>query len=74
MKFAKEEEYSKFLPEGRKISPDPDDSDFFALALKLDCPIWSEDKKLKEQSRIRVLNTRELSEELKWSAFSPIFP
>jgi predicted nucleic acid-binding protein len=62
VKFIKEEEYSEFLSEARKVSPDPNDSDFFALALKLNCPIWSEDKRLKKQSRVKVLSTRELME------------
>ena len=64
VKFSKVEEYSEFLPEAQKISPDPEDSDFFALALKHKCPLWSEDKLLKRQSRVKVLNTKELLEEL----------
>lgn len=61
VKFAKEKEYSKLLSEAKEVSPDPDDVDFFALALKLNCAIWSEDKELKKQSRVKVLNTKELS-------------
>ena len=53
-------EYSKFLPKAKSICPDPDDIDFFALALKLNCPIWSNDTKLKKQSAIKVFSTREL--------------
>jgi predicted nucleic acid-binding protein len=64
IKFSDESEYSSFLPEARNISPDPDDADFFALALKLNCPIWSGDKRLKEQSRVRVLETKEVEREL----------
>lgn len=67
VKFSKEGEYSSFLPEASKLSPDPEDVDFFALALKLKTPIWSEDKLLKRQSRIKVFNTKELSEMLKES-------
>jgi len=52
------------LKEAKSISPDPDDSDFFALALKLNCPIWSEEKKLKKQLEVKVVNTSELIEEL----------
>lgn len=37
-----------------------DDIDFFALALKLKCPIWSNDKALKKQKKIAVLTTEEL--------------
>ncbi|MBW2974168.1 hypothetical protein KY366_00470 [Candidatus Woesearchaeota archaeon] len=64
VKFTGEEEYLKFLPEAKKISPDPDDSDFFALALQLNCPIWSGDKRLKKQPRVKVLSTRDLEDEL----------
>ena len=67
VKFSKEKEYSKFLSEAKSISPDPDDVDFFALALKLNCPIWSEEKLLKKQDKVEVLNTKELSKLLKKS-------
>jgi len=53
-------EYSKFLAKAKKICPDPDDVDFFALALKLDCPIWSNESRLKRQSKIKVFSTKEL--------------
>lgn len=49
----------------KKISPDPDDSEYFALAIKLKCPIWSNDKKLKHQDKISIINTAELIEILK---------
>jgi len=42
-------------------TPDPDDMAYFALALKLNCAIWSNDKKLKEQDKVKVYNTHELS-------------
>ena len=44
----------------KKISPDPDDTEYFALAIKLNCPIWSNDKRLKQQEKIKVINTTEL--------------
>jgi len=53
-------EYSEFLSKAKDICPDPNDVDFFALALKLDCPIWSNDTKLKQQSVVKVLSTKEL--------------
>lgn len=56
---------SNCLKEGSEISPDPDDSEYFALALKLNCPIWSEEKLLKEQAQVKVFNTDELWELLK---------
>lgn len=45
---------------GFKISPDKDDVDYFALALKLDIGIWSNDKLLKGQSVVKVFNTMEM--------------
>ncbi len=53
-------EYSEFLSGVGKISPDPDDVDLFALALKLDCPIWSNETVLKKQSVVKVLSTKEI--------------
>ena len=38
------EEFSRYLDEAEKISPDPDDIIYFALALKLKCGLWSNDK------------------------------
>ena len=49
------------VKEAEKLTPDPDDMVYFALALKLNCAIWSNDKKLKSQNRIRIYNTHELS-------------
>lgn len=50
--------------EAEQICPDPDDLMYFALALQLRCPIWSNDKKLKEQKRITIYATHELVEML----------
>jgi predicted nucleic acid-binding protein len=63
----------KLLNLQKKVSPqqinrakslisDPDDVQYLALALKLNCPIWSNDTHLKEQSFIKVFSTKELSE------------
>jgi len=49
-----------YQKQAKKISPDPNDSDYFALALKLNCAIWSNDKKLKDQRKVKVYNTTEL--------------
>ena len=65
IKFIPVSEYKEFKDKADSISPDPNDTQYFALALKLNCPIWSNDKKLKEQSEIKVLNTSELIELLK---------
>ena len=35
---------------------------YFALALKLNCGLWSNDKELKKQSKVKILNTNEVYE------------
>ncbi|MFH1456338.1 MAG: PIN domain-containing protein [archaeon] len=41
------------------------DIDFLALALKLNCPLWSNDKLLKKQTKIEVLTKSDLITKLK---------
>ena len=48
------------LPHARKICPDKNDVMYFALAMKLKCPIWSNDRKLKEQKFVRVYSTEDM--------------
>ena len=48
------------LEEAKKICPDRDDVPYFALALKFNIPIWSNDKKLKEQNKIKVYSTQDI--------------
>jgi len=50
-KFSKEQK-TEFL----------EDIDFFTLALKLDCPIWTNDRLFKRQSEVSVLTTKEMIE------------
>lgn len=38
------------------------DVPFFALALKLNCPIWSNEPRFKKQSKVDVLSNREIIE------------
>ena len=56
------EEYSEFIEEAEKISPDPKDALYLALAMKLKCAVWSNDKKLKEQDKVKVYSTNEIME------------
>lgn len=58
--FVAIEEYKTFLKKALEISPDKNDIDFFALALKLKIPIWSNDKNLKKQNIIKVYSTEEI--------------
>ena len=49
----------RFVPH---ISPDPDDVQYIALALKLNIPIWSNDKELKHgQKQVKVYSTADLA-------------
>ena len=60
-----EETYREFLAEANKISPHAegtDDDPYFALALALNSSIWSDEIAFKRQSRIKVFNTKELSD------------
>ncbi|MBU2634516.1 MAG: nucleotide-binding protein [Nanoarchaeota archaeon] len=55
-------EFEKFKSKAKEISPDPNDTEYFALALKLNCSMWSNDKKLKEQDKVKVYSTKDLLE------------
>ena len=56
------EELTEYIEEAEKITPDPDDMAYLALALKLNCAIWSNDKDLKEnQNVVKVYSTHELA-------------
>jgi predicted nucleic acid-binding protein len=62
-----QEEYSRFMAEAEKISPDKKDVLYFALALKLKSAIWSNDKKLKEQNKVKVYSTDEVMKQVHYS-------
>jgi len=49
------------MDEADKISPDPKDTIYLALAISLKSNIWSNDKKLKQgQTKITIYSTNEL--------------
>lgn len=54
------EAYSDLLPMALRLCPDKKDAPYFALALKLSCPLWSNDKALKRQSSVIVFSTEEV--------------
>ncbi|MEK6875118.1 MAG: PIN domain-containing protein [Nanoarchaeota archaeon] len=60
IKFIPKKEYYNFLKEAEEISPDKNDSEFFALCLKYSCALWSNDTILKNQSKIKVLSTEDI--------------
>lgn len=64
------EKYNDQFNSAKKISPDPDDIDFFAIALKLELPIWSNDALLKKQNAVNVFSTLDL---LKKTEFADMF-
>ena len=62
IKFIKFSEYEELIKEAKSYTKDIDDAPYIALALKLGCSIWSNDKRLKEQSKIKVLSTEDIIE------------
>ncbi len=62
---APEEEYEGQKTAAQGFSPDPSDWPFFALALTRRCSLWSNDRQLKKQNRVRVIGTAELLEMLR---------
>lgn len=62
VKFIDSKNYSKHLDKAIEISPDKKDKDFLALCLKENCPLWSNDKILKNQNKVKVFSTKEIIE------------
>ena len=60
VEFIKRDNYSEFIGEAEKISPDIKDAEFLALCLKEKTFLWSNDLLLKEQSEIRVISTEDI--------------
>ncbi|HIH11820.1 TPA: hypothetical protein HA241_06530 [Candidatus Woesearchaeota archaeon] len=60
-----QEEYVTYMEMAEKISPDDKDVMYFALALKMNCGIWSNDSMLREQDKVTICNTKELLDLLK---------
>lgn len=60
--FTSYADFNEFIPGAKTFSPDVDDTEYFALALKLKCALWSNDKLLKSQNQILVYSTKEILE------------
>lgn len=58
--FIEKSEYSKLIKDFSSKISDPKDIAYLALALKLNLPVWSNDKHFKEQSSISVFTTEDL--------------
>ena len=54
------DEVKYYLDEADKISPDLDDSIYFAIALKIGASIWTNEKRLKKQDQIKIFTTSDL--------------
>jgi len=54
------EQFLDEIPEAKTLAPHLKDVEYFALALKLDCPIWSNEKAFKKQSKVKVFSTSDL--------------
>lgn len=59
-KIFSRQEYTVKLSDGLKLAPHPKDVEYFALALRFDFPIWSNEKAFKRQSRVKVFSTSDL--------------
>ena len=59
-----ESEFKQFKEQALKLVTHPEDSPFMALALAKNIPLWSDDKALKQQSKVKVFSTSELIKEL----------
>ena len=60
VQLVSEEEIRPFLMHATLVSPDIKDAPYFAVCLKLNAGLWSNDKRLKKQDKIRVWSTSEL--------------
>ncbi len=58
--FAPFLEFKQCLSKAKEICLDANNTEYFALALKLGCAVWSEDKTLKKQDLVKVIGTSEL--------------
>ena len=65
IKIVPAEEFSEFLHEANDLlKPHTKDTEYVALALKLNCPLWSKEKLLKKLASIEVLDADEVAERL----------
>lgn len=60
--FVPKEEILPLMKSARKISPDPDDAVYFAVALRVGASIWSNDNRLTTQDNVPIYTTTDLIE------------
>ena len=54
------EDIEQYLEKADKISPDPDDSIYFAIALKIGASIWTNEKRLLKQNIVNIYTTSDI--------------
>jgi len=59
IKIMPNEETEEFMLQAEKICPDKKDIDYFALALKLKCPLWSNNRILKTKQNVVIVYSSE---------------
>ncbi len=62
LNFIDYEDFEPFLIEAEKVSPDIKDSPYFAVAMLRNIGIWSNDKKICNQNRVKIYSTRDIVE------------
>ena len=60
IKIISKSEYESFLSGAKDLAPHAKDISYFALALKLKCAIWSDEKAFKKQSKVKIFSTDEI--------------
>jgi len=60
MNIIPKDELRPFIKKADEITPDPDDVMYFAIALKQNIGIWSNDKALQQQKTVKVYSTNDL--------------
>ena len=54
------EDIEQYLEKADQISPDPDDSIYFAIALKIGASIWTNEKRLQKQNIVNIYTTSDI--------------
>ena len=60
VRIVSKQEYLECMEEASKLAKHTKDMPYFALALSLNCAIWSDEKSFKQQSKVKVHSTSEL--------------
>ncbi|MFH1750215.1 MAG: PIN domain-containing protein [Candidatus Micrarchaeota archaeon] len=63
LKFIDDESLKPYLPAAESLVADEKDQFYLCLALKMNAAIWSNDKALKRQKRVKVYSTDEMATE-----------